>query len=108
MAAAQHGAERMASVEDITQYLRGKLEQSDGLDRSLLIDLKGEGFIRMEGKTVTNDSTPADCTIVVAKDDIMAMSRGELDPTMAFMTGRLKINGDMSVAMKLQPILSQA
>ncbi len=36
------------------------------------------------------------------------MTRGDLDPTTAFMTGKLKINGDMSVAMSLQPILSRA
>ena len=96
----------MASVEDITQHLQGAVSKSGGLDSSLLVDLKGEGFIRIEGQTVTNDDAPAACTVVVAKDDLMAMSRGELDPTMAFMTGRLKINGDMSVAMKLQPILA--
>jgi len=97
----------MASVEDITQYLQGAVGRSDGLDGSLLVDLKGEGFIRIEGKSVTNEDAPADCKVVVAKDDLMAMSRGELDPTMAFMTGRLKMDGDMSVAMKLQPILAR-
>ena len=50
----------------------------------------------------------ADCTITVAKEDLEAIARGELDPTMAFMTGKLKIDGDMSLAMKLQPIMAQA
>ena len=36
------------------------------------------------------------------------MASGQLDPTMAFMQGKLKINGDMSVAMKLQPLLANA
>ena len=36
------------------------------------------------------------------------LSAGQLDPTMAFMQGKLKINGDMSVAMKLQPLLAKA
>ena len=97
----------MATVEQITEYLQSAVNKSDGLDRSLLVDLKGEGFVRLEGKTVTNESAPADCTIIVSRDDLDAMAKGQLDPTMAFMTGRLKIDGDMSVAMKLQPILAQ-
>ena len=35
------------------------------------------------------------------------MAAGKLDPTMAFMQGKLKVLGDMSIAMKLQPILAK-
>jgi putative sterol carrier protein len=36
------------------------------------------------------------------------MGDGKLDPTMAFMQGKIKVNGDMSVAMKLQPLMAKA
>jgi len=36
----------------------------------------------------------------------MAMTQGELDGTTAFMSGKLKIEGDMGIAMKLQGVLS--
>lgn len=98
----------MATVEEMTEGLKRAVAGSSGLDRSLTVDLKGEGFIHITGNTVTNENAPADCTIIVAKDDLEKMVAGELDPTMAFMTGKLKINGDMSVAMKLQPILAAA
>ncbi len=98
----------MAELSEITQRLQKAVSNTGGLDRPLKIDLKGEGIIHLDGTTVTNDDSPADCTITVAKDDLEAMSRGELDPTMAFMTGKLKIDGDMSLAMKLQPIMAQA
>ena len=71
-------------------------------------DLKGDGFVFIDGGTVSNEDKPADCTIIVSKDDFEKMGDGTLDPTMAFMQGKLKINGDMSVAMKLQPLLAKA
>ncbi|MGZ8364639.1 MAG: SCP2 sterol-binding domain-containing protein [Caulobacteraceae bacterium] len=97
----------MATLEEMTQGLQ-KAVAGGGLDRTLTIDLKGEGFIHLNGDKVTNENLPADCTIIVTKDDLDSMVAGQLDPTMAFMTGKLKINGDMSVAMKLQPLLAAA
>ena len=79
-----------------------------GLGKSLKFDLKGDGFIYINGGTVNNEDLPADCTIVVSKDDFEAMGDGKLDPTMAFMQGKIKVNGDMSVAMKLQPLMAKA
>lgn len=98
----------MATVEEITSRLQTALAGQSGLDSTITVDLKGEGFIHIDGTKVTNEDLPADCTIIVSREDLESMVRGELDPTMAFMTGRLKINGDMSVALKLQPILSAA
>ena len=98
----------MATVEEITSRLQAALAGQSGLDSTITVDLKGEGFIHIDGAKVTNEDLPADCTIIVSREDLESMVRGELDPTMAFMTGRLKINGDMSVALKLQPILSAA
>ena len=39
-------------------------------------------------------------------ENFMLMAEGGLDATSAFMTGKLKIQGDMSIALKLAPILS--
>ena len=77
------------------------------LGKILKFDLKGDGFIHIDGGSVTNEDKPADCTIVVSKDDFEAMGEGKLDPTMAFMQGKIKVNGDMSVAMKLQPLMAK-
>jgi putative sterol carrier protein len=97
----------MATLEEITARLQKAVSEQPA-PRSVTIDLKGEGFVHIAGGSVTNENTPADCTITVSKDDFVAMSKGELDPTTAFMTGRLKIAGDMSAAMALQPILARA
>ena len=71
-------------------------------------DFKGDGVVHIDGGSVTNEDKPADCTITIAKDDFEKMAQGTLDPTMAFMQGKLKITGDMGVAMKLQPLLAKA
>jgi putative sterol carrier protein len=95
----------VATVADITDRIRAALKDRQGLQKSLKLDFKGEGFIHVDGQTVTNDDAPADCTVVISRDDLLAMARGELDPMSAMLRGRLKIKGDMGVAMQLQTIL---
>ena len=46
----------------------------------------------------------ADTTISTSEDNFLAITRGELNPTSAYMTGKLKIKGDMGAAMKLQKL----
>ncbi len=98
----------MATLEEITERMREAVGSDSGLGKSVKFDFGSEGVVRIDGGTVDNQDLPADCTIQVSKSDFEAMGRGELDPTMAFMSGKLKIQGDMSVAMKLQPLLAKA
>jgi putative sterol carrier protein len=95
----------VATVDDITQRVRDALKDRPGLPKSLKLDFKGEGFIHVDGQRVTNDDAAADCTVVVSREDLLAMARGELDPMSAMLRGRLKIKGDMAVAMQLQGML---
>jgi putative sterol carrier protein len=98
----------MATLEEITDRFKTAVGADSGLGKSVKFDLKGDGVIRIDGAKVTNDDAPADCTILVSKDDFESLAKGTLDPTQAFMQGKLKVNGDMGVAMKLQPLLSKA
>ena len=95
----------MATVAEITDRLRAAMKDRPGLPKSLKLDFKGEGFIHVDGQAVTNDDSPADCTVVVSREDLAALARGELDPMSAMLRGRLKIKGDMAVAMQLQSML---
>ena len=68
-----------------------------------------QGVVYIDGNqnppSVTNDDKDADCTLRMDFSDFSDMIAGKLDGMTAFMTGKLKIEGDMGVAMKLQSIL---
>jgi len=69
-------------------------------DNVLHLDGKGEENV------VCNDDLEADCTLKISQADFEAMTSGQLNPMSAFMSGKLKVEGDMSVAMKLQSLLT--
>ena len=47
----------------------------------------------------------ADVTMTLGRDDFIAMFAGKLSPTAAFMSGRLKVKGDLGIAMKLEKMM---
>ena len=69
-----------------------------------------QGVVYIDGNqnppAVTNDDKDADCTIKMDFADFTDMIGGKLDGMTAFMTGKLKIEGDMGIAMQLGSILS--
>ena len=73
------------------------------------LDFGDQGVVLLDGAAsqVSEEDGAADTTIKVAWDDWQAMAAGQLDGMTAFMTGRLKIEGDMSNAMQLQGVLAK-
>jgi putative sterol carrier protein len=53
----------------------------------------------------SNDEEEADCTIITSSESLIKMKNGDLNPMMAVMTGKVKIKGDMGLAMKLQGLI---
>lgn len=101
-----------AEIAEITANMQKALGGGNaGLNATLKFDFEGKGKIYIDGKanpnTVSNEDKAADCTITVALETFKKMVSRELDGTTAFMQGKLKVAGDMSVAMKLGPILSK-
>jgi putative sterol carrier protein len=92
----------MATLEELTQKVREAVGDDAGLGRSFKLDLRGEGFIHVDGGVVSNDDRPADLTVSISRRDLEAMGRRELDPMSAVIRGRMKIS-DMGLAMSLQP-----
>ena len=92
--------ELAAKMQDAGAVLSGK---------TVKLDFGDNGTIMLDGvgNKVTEDDGAADTTIKVSWDDWQAMADGQLDGMTAFMTGKLKVEGDMSNAMQLQGVLSK-
>jgi putative sterol carrier protein len=73
------------------------------------LDFGSEGVILLDGaaQQVSEEDAAADTTIKVSWDDWQQMAAGQLDGMTAFMTGKLRIEGDMSNAMQLQGVLAK-
>ena len=90
------------TLEELTERVRAGVGADSGLGKSFKLDLKGEGFIHIDGGAVTNDDKPADLTVRVSPADLKALGRGEMDPMTAVIRRRLQLS-DMGLAMSLQP-----
>ena len=54
--------------------------------------------------SVVQGEHEADCTISASEETLLKIARGEANATTAYMTGKLKIKGDMGAALKLQKL----
>ena len=92
-----------------TKVLRERVGSDSGLGTTLKLDCGSEGVVLIDGakvpNTVSNDDVEAACTIGLSLDTLVRLLLRELEPTAAFMMGKLKVDGDMGVAMKLQHLI---
>lgn len=103
MLAIQAGVERegeklVKQVKGIVQYII-----KGGDEGEWVIDLKNGA-----GKVYPGKAPKADITITINDDDMVAMADGKLNPQQAFMKGKLKIKGNMGLAMKLGKVMDAA
>ena len=93
-------SELAAKMQENQAWLPGK---------RVKLDFGGDGTIMLDGAAsqVTEDDGDADTTIKISWDDWQSMAAGQLDGMTAFMTGKLKVEGDMGNAMQLQGVLSK-
>ncbi len=92
-------------INQAVEALNGKLSGS-GFDGTAKFVIEGEGAIVMDGDGARAADDEAEVTMTADADTFRSILEGDLDPTAAFMSGRLKIDGDMGAAMRLAPALS--
>src|SRR5271168_4277709 len=100
-------------VKEIVAQMGGAIGANSGLGGTLKFDFGEPGSVYIDGKSTPNtvadgDGKTADCTISLSIETFEKMVKGELDGTSAFMQGKLRVAGDMGLAMKLGPILQKA
>lgn len=96
------------TLQELTEQIRTRVANADNLDASAKI-VTDQGVIYIDGKqspvAVSHEDLPADCELHVTVDNLVKMGTGDLNPMMAVMTGKLKIKGDMGIAMKMGQVM---
>jgi putative sterol carrier protein len=97
------------SAREIFEGLEGRIDPSKtaGMTNSYVFEIAGAGTWRVEVQdgsvSVTEDGEgDADATIAASEETFQQIASGDLNATTAYMTGKLKVRGDMGAAMKLQ------
>lgn len=76
-----------------------------GFDGTAKFDIEGEGGIIIDADGARASNVDADVTLSASAETFKAILDGEQNPTAAFMTGKLSVDGDMGLAMKLAGVL---
>ena len=76
------------------------------LDGTAKFVIDGEGAVMIDESGARAGDEEADVTLTASEDTFREIMGGDLDPTAAFMSGRLMVDGDMGLAMKLGSVIS--
>ncbi len=100
------------ALDSLISQMQEKLQFAPPINAHILIDIADDGFISLDGKqtppvitSVDTEEGEYETTLVLNKENLQALINGTLDPTMAFMMGKLKVKGKMGYALKLSGLL---
>ncbi len=101
----------MATPQSVFEEMGKRLtkDKAQKINASYLFDIAGERWLvdlTKDSNWVNKTDGDAQCTITIKEaDDWVKLASGKLNPTMAFMQGKIRVKGDMSLALKLQSLL---
>lgn len=96
-----------ASAREFFEGLEGRIDPSKtaGMTNSFVFEIDGAGTWKVDVDdgtvSVTEGGGDADATIAASEDTFQQIASGDMNATTAYMTGKLKVRGDMGAAMKL-------
>ncbi|MDG1472676.1 MAG: SCP2 sterol-binding domain-containing protein [Ascidiaceihabitans sp.] len=92
-------------IDQAVVALNEKLAGSK-FDGSAKFDIQGEGGVIIDGDGARASDEDADVTLSADVETFQGILSGDTNPTSAFMTGKLSVDGDMGMAMKLASVLA--
>jgi putative sterol carrier protein len=97
------------SLDSLTAAIRAKAALSPKLGYRVKFDLGEDGIIYWDGTQVPpvigNEAGEADTTMTLSLENLQKLIDGQLNATLAYMTGKLKVEGSMGVALKINQLL---
>ncbi|WP_134680130.1 SCP2 sterol-binding domain-containing protein [Paracoccus ravus] len=79
--------------------------KAKGFDGTAKFVIEGEGSVYIDENGARAADDEADVTLTASRETFEGLLNGEVNPTMAFMSGKLKVDGSMGMAMKLGTLL---
>lgn len=97
------------SLENLTEKITQKLASAAGMNARVKFDFGDDGKIFVDATqsppVVSHDDAESDVTLVCTMDTFAGILSGTQDPNIAFLMGKLKIQGNMGLALKLNAFL---
>lgn len=98
--------------EKLPESLKTKTDKVASINAVYQFDIKGPNggtwtvdLTAPGGKVTTGAAANANCTVTMEDENFVKLVTGQLNPQMAFMTGKLKVTGNMGLALKLATII---
>jgi len=99
------------SLESATSAIRAKAALAPKLGYRVTVDLGSDGIIYWDGTGVPavigNEAGESETTLTLGLDDLQKLIDGSLNPTLAYMTGKLKVAGSLGVALKIAQLFEE-
>ena len=97
------------SIETATEDLRQRAGRAPSLGYKVKFAVGDGEVVHWDGTAmpavISNDDVDADTTITIALDDMGKLLSGDMDPTFAYATGKIKVEGSVGVALKMASLL---
>jgi putative sterol carrier protein len=100
--------ERM-NLEEATEKVRQKMARAGHIKAKVKFDFGDDGVVFVDSTQdppeISHEDKDADASLILSLDTFAKFLSGGMDPTIAFMMGKLKVKGSMGLAMKLNAVL---
>ena len=97
------------TAEEILEQIKARAQRATGVQGSFQFIIDGDKFIHIDARqtppVVSMEEKPADCTVRLSSDTLSDLLTGKANPATAFMFGKIKVEGNMGLAMSLTKIL---